>query len=187
MGYRRAVAIARAIAAELHTIMVTASETTELAVAGTVYYLSRDRVQLDEVLADRSLVPWAFAETVRYDHPTNMLCRSVRADMVDVGGKTLRHGQGVLLLWASANRDEAVFPDADRYDVHRRPGRTLLFGHGQHKCLGEHLAMRVGSALLDELLVRVADYEVDEAGCGRLYGEFLKGYTLTKAIKKYRD
>ena len=69
-----------------------------------------------------------------------------------------------------------MFPDADRYDVHRRPGRTLLFGHGQHKCLGEHLAMRVGSAILDELLARVADYEVDDAGCGRLYGEFLKGY-----------
>jgi len=164
------------IAAELHTIMVTASETTELAVAGTVYYLSRDRVQLDQVLADRSLVPWAFAETVRYDHPTNMLCRSVRAEAVDVGGKTLRYGQGVLLLWGSANCDEAVFPDADRYDVHRRPERTLLFGHGQHKCLGEHLAMRVGSAILDELLARVADYEVDDAGCGRLYGEFLKGY-----------
>ncbi|HZP30001.1 MAG TPA: hypothetical protein VFC99_13685 [Acidimicrobiia bacterium] len=78
--------------------------------------------------------------------------------------------------WGSANRDEAEFPAADRFDLHRRPKRSLVFGHGQHQCIGEHVGMRMGTAILEELVAAIDDYEVDADGVHRRYGEFLKGY-----------
>jgi cytochrome P450 len=82
----------------------------------------------------------------------------------------------VLLLWASANRDEAEFPDAARFDLDRRPARSLSFGHGIHKCLGEHLANLEGRVLLEELLGATREFRVDWARAERMYGEFLCGY-----------
>ena len=163
------------IAAEVHTLLVTGSETVELSIAAALLYLDAHPEQKAELVADPTLGGGAFAEAVRYDHPTDMLCRVVRRD-VTVGAKVLRPGQGVLLLWASANRDEAEFPDAGRFDIHRRYERDLLFGHGQHKCIGEHVAMRMGSVMLEELFGSISDYEVDHAGVRRGRGEFLKGY-----------
>jgi cytochrome P450 len=87
---------------------------------------------------------------------------------VELAGEELQEGQGVLLVWAAANRDPAVFDDPGRYAVDRRPERDLLFGHGQHKCLGEHLAMTMGTVLLDEFLDAVTDYDVIEEGTDRL-------------------
>ncbi len=163
------------IAAELHTLLVTGSETVELATAAALFYLDRSPDQKAQVLADPGLAAAAFAEAVRYDHPTDMLCRVVRRD-VEVGGRHLRAGQGVLLLWGSANRDEREFARADEFDIHRRSPRALVFGHGQHKCIGEHVAMQMGAALLGELLEAVRDYEVDPDGVRRRRGEFLKGF-----------
>jgi cytochrome P450 len=163
------------IAAEIHTLLVTGSETVELATAAALFHLDRNPEQKREVLADPGLAGALFAEAVRYDHPTDMLCRVVRKD-VDVGGRQLRQGQGVLLLWASANRDEREFERADELDVHRRYARSLLFGHGQHKCIGEHVAMQMGTAILGELLCSIRDYDVDTAGVRRRRGEFLKGF-----------
>jgi cytochrome P450 len=139
---------------DLMTILVTGSDTVEFAVAATLYHLQANPEQLGVVRGDRSRLPFAFAEAVRYDHPTDLLCRQVLHD-TEVGGRPLRAGQGVLLLWGSANRDEAEFPDADRFDIHRRSERSLLFGHGQHKCIGEHMSMRVGTAILDEFFAAV--------------------------------
>jgi cytochrome P450 len=163
------------IAAELHTLLVTGSETVELATATALLQLDRHPEQKARVLADPGLAPWVFAEAVRYDHPTDMLCRVVRRDTV-VGGRELRTGQGVLLLWASANRDEREFERAGEFDIDRRPARSLLFGHGQHKCIGEHVAMQMGTALVGELLAAIADFRVDTEGIHRRRGEFLKGY-----------
>lgn len=163
------------IAAEIHTLLVTGSETTEFGVAAALYHLDANPDQLASVLAEPSLAPSVFAEAIRYDHPTDMLTRVVRRDVV-VGGRQLREGQGVLLLWGSANRDESVFPDADRFDITRRPERDLLFGHGQHKCIGEHIGMRMGTVLLEELFTRIENHTVDRTGVRRSRAEFLKGF-----------
>jgi cytochrome P450 len=163
------------IAAELHTLMVTGSDTTELGLAATLFHAARDPAQQRALLADPANAAWAFAEGLRYDHPTDVLGRCVTRD-VEIAGRTLRAGQGVLLLWGSANRDEAEFPDAGRFDVHRRPRRTLVFGHGQHQCIGEHIGMRMGAVLVEELVRAVDDYEVRADGVHRRRGEFLKGF-----------
>jgi cytochrome P450 len=163
------------VAAEVHTLLVTGSETAEHGSAAAIYYLATHPEQKATLLADPSVAPWAFAEALRYHHPTDMLCRTVSAD-VTVEGRQLRAGQGVLLIWASANRDEREFERADQFDISRRPSRSLLFGHGQHKCIGEHIAMEMGTALLAELAGAVVDYEVEYAGVHRRRGEFLKGF-----------
>jgi cytochrome P450 len=162
------------IAAEIHTLLVTGSETVELSCAAALFHLDHTPAQKREVLADPGLAAGLFVEAVRYDHPTDMLCRVVRRD-VEVGGRMLREGQGVLLLWASANRDEREFPEADVFDIHRRSARDLLFGHGQHQCIGEHVAVQMGSVILGELFGAITDYELDRAGVHRRRGVFLKG------------
>ncbi|MEO8693861.1 MAG: cytochrome P450 [Acidimicrobiales bacterium] len=163
------------VAAELHTLMVTGSDTTEFGLAAALYHLARNPEQRAEVIADPAHCIWAFAEALRLDHPTDILCRSALRD-VEVGGASIRQGQGLLLIWASANRDEAEYPDADRFDIHRRYDRSLLFGHGQHKCIGEHIGMRMGAVMLEELITRIASFEVDFDRVGRRRGEFLKGF-----------
>jgi cytochrome P450 len=155
--------------------MVTGSDTTEFGLAAALYHLARNPEQKAEVIADPALCIWAFAEALRLDHPTDILCRSALRD-VEVAGACIREGQGLLLLWASANRDEAEYPHADRYDVHRRYERSLLFGHGQHKCIGEHIGLRMGAVMLEEMISRVATFEVDFDGVQRRRGEFLKGF-----------
>lgn len=162
------------IVGDVQTLLVTGSDTTETTAAATLYYLAQHPDQLAAVRADPALIPQAFLETARYDHPTDVLCREV-VNEVEVGGQRLLPGQGVMLLWGSANRDEKEFPEADRYDIHREFRRHLIFGHGQHKCLGENLALAMGTVLLEEFFEAVASYQVDFDRCVRKNAEFVKG------------
>jgi cytochrome P450 len=163
-----------AILGALHTMVITGIEVLPLSVANTVMYLWRHPDQRSAVVEDPALVPYAFAESLRYDQPTNLLGRFVK-EPVELRGQKLQPGQGVIFLWASGNRDEAEFDRPDVFDIHRRPQRSLSFGHGYHKCIGEHLANLEGRLLLEELLAVAPDYE-DVAGAERIYGEFLHGY-----------
>lgn len=128
----------------------------------------------ERVRADRALVPHAFAESLRVDQPTNLLGRRFARDC-ELGGERLRAGQGVLLLWASATRDEAEFPNASRFDLDRQPRRSLGFGHGIHKCLGEHRANLEGRVLIEELLALLGRFDLDIGRAERTHGEFLCG------------
>lgn len=80
------------------------------------------------------------------------------------------------MLWGSASHDEDEFPGAATFDVHRTYRRHLLFGQGQHKCLGESVALRLGTIMLEEFFEAVDHYEVDEAACQRKYAEFVQGF-----------
>jgi cytochrome P450 len=159
-----------------YNMLVTGAEVIPLSVANSAYYLWQHPDQRKSVVDDPSLVPHAFAESLRFDQPTNLLGRFVKHD-VEIRGQMLREGQGCMLLWASANRDENEFEQADRFDITRRPRRSLSYGHGFHKCIGEHLGNLEGRILLEELLAAAPNYEIDAAGVGRAYSEFLHGYT----------
>jgi cytochrome P450 len=164
-----------AIVAAMYTMLVTGAEVVPLSVANTVRYLWDHPDQRRQVVDDPSIAVHAFAESLRYDQPTNLLGRTVKDD-VALGGQTLRSGQGVMFLWASGNRDENEFERADVFDISRRPRRSLSFGHGIHKCIGEHLGILEGRVMLEELLAAAPDYDVDVAGTERAYSEFLHGY-----------
>ena len=118
----------------------------------------------------------ALRECLRYDMPTQFLMRSVDR-RYEFRGKTLEPGQSVMFLYASGNRDPREFEDPDRFDIHRNPPRILTFGHGVHRCLGAHFAEMEGKVLLEEVLRRMPDYEVDEAGIVRERTEFIRGFS----------
>lgn len=164
-----------AMVSAVFTMLVTGAEVVPLAVANTVFYLAADKEQRAELVAEEALIPSAFDESLRYDQPTNLLGRTVK-DPVEIRGQKLSPGQGVMFLWASGNRDENEFPEADRFDIHRRPKRTLSYGHGTHKCIGEHLGALEGRILIEEILAAVPEYEVEEDAEERVYSEFLHGY-----------
>ncbi len=159
----------------IFSLVITGSDTVALTAAGTIYYLAKHPKQYAEVRADRGLIPHAFAETARYDQPTNVLGRRVTVDH-ELHGEKIKVGQNVIFLFASANRDEREFPDADQFQISRRPSRTLSFGAGIHACLGQHLARMEGRVILEEIMAAIPEYEVQMDRCKRTFTEFLQGY-----------
>jgi cytochrome P450 len=85
-------------------------------------------------------------------------------------------GQKVCFLFASANRDELEFADPDRFDLLRRPRRSLAFGNGVHLCLGRHVARSEARIALEELLRRIPEYAVVESEAKRARTEYVQGW-----------
>jgi cytochrome P450 len=116
--------------------------------------------QRRELVEDRSLVPNAIEELLRYEPPSPVQARYVMTD-VEHHGRTVPEGSAILLLNASANRDERHFPDGESFDIHRKIDHHLSFGYGTHFCLGAALARLEGRVALDEVLQRFPEWEVD--------------------------
>jgi cytochrome P450 len=163
------------LAMHLMTLVTGGTETLPKVFAGGVLQLHRHPDQRAALVADPSLLTPAFTEIARYEMPTNFLTRTVAKDLV-LRGRLLRAGQGVMLLYRSANRDEREFPDPDRFDIGRRPPRILSFGHGTHVCLGQHVARLEARVMYEELLRRVPDYAVLESEVVPARSEFVAGY-----------
>ncbi len=163
------------LAMHLMTLVTGGTETLPKVFAGGVLQLHRHPDQRAALVAEPSLLTPAFTEIARYEMPTNFLTRTVAKDLV-LRGRRLRAGQGVMLLYRSANRDEREFPDPDRFDIGRRPPRILSFGHGTHVCLGQHVARLEARVMYEELLRRVPDYAVLEAEVVPARSEFVAGY-----------
>ena len=113
--------------------------------------------QRAELVADRSLVPGAIEELLRYEAPSPVQARYVTARRRAPRRGRCPAGSAILLLNASANRDERKFPDGDRFDIHRKIDHHLSFGYGIHFCLGAALARLEGRVALDEVLQRFPD------------------------------
>lgn len=139
----------------LFSLLVAAgTETTRNTIAVGVAALAArpdDWVRLRE---DRSLLPGAVEEMLRWASSTPYNRRTATVD-VDVHGQLIRAGDRVTLWWASADRDRSEFADPFRFDVTRAPNRHLAFGHGSHFCLGSRLARLEIAAIVDSLLDRV--------------------------------
>jgi len=170
------------IASHMSMLLIGGSETFPKVFANLARRLAEHPDQRAAVAADLSLAPDAFQEGLRYDMPTQFLGRTLLRD-VTLHGHTLRAGQAVIFLYASANRDEREFPDPDVFDVARRAPRILSFGHGTHSCLGIHVAKAEGRIALEELLRRAPEYRVDLARAERWRTEFVQGFaTLPVAL-----
>lgn len=163
------------IASHLTLLLIGAAETFPKVFASAVLRLFQHPDQRKRVAIDRQLVPDAFHETLRYDMPTQHLERTIVNDIV-LRGCELRAGQSVLLLYASGNRDAEEFENPDVFDIARCAPRILSSGCGTHRCLGAHFAEREGRVLLEEMLSRIPEYEVDEDGAERLWTEFVQGF-----------
>ena len=121
--------------------------------AGLLTLLLHHPDQLAELRADPSLLPRAVEEILRYDNPLHYFRRTALRD-TELSGTAIRAGDKVAMYYTSANRDETVFSDPDRFDIHRNPNPHLSFGMGAHFCLGAHLARLEGRVFFAELLAR---------------------------------
>jgi cytochrome P450 len=137
------------------------NETTTRLIGWTGKVLADNPDQRREITADRSLIPNAVEELLRYQTPAPHVGRYVPTEM-GVNGKTVPAGSVVLFLLGAANRDDRRYPDPDRFDAHRDIGQHLTFGFGIHFCLGAALARLEGRIALDEVLDRFPEWEVDE-------------------------
>ncbi len=131
-------------------------------VGNVVYLLLTHPEQRSMVQADPELLNNAIEETLRYEPPVILIPRIALEDF-DLRGNAIRKGQIVQLSIASANRDEAHFPDAERFDISRKPGRYLSFGFGPHGCLGAPLAKQETRIALETLFRRMPDLRLDES------------------------
>jgi cytochrome P450 len=145
----------------VNLLAAAGNETTTRLIGWTGKVLAEHPDQRREVVEDRSLVPNAIEELLRFEPPSPVQARAVTTD-VEHHGQVVPEGSAMLLLNASGNRDERKFPDADRFDVHRRIDHHLAFGYGIHFCLGAALARLEGRVALDEVLKRFPSWEIDE-------------------------
>ncbi len=137
--------------------------------------------QLADLAENPSLVPNAIEELLRYEPPGPHVARWVAED-VEFHGQTIPAGSALLLMLASANRDERHFDDPDRFDVHRRPGGLLTFGRGAHFCLGAPLARLEGRVALEEVLKRFPKWEVDIDNARRSRTSTVRGWDSMPTI-----
>jgi cholest-4-en-3-one 26-monooxygenase len=154
-------------------LSVAGNETTRNLIAGGMLALIQHPEERARLLADRSLLPTAVEEMLRWVSPVMAFRRTAQKDL-ELHGMTVREGDRVVIWYASANRDETVFPDADRFDVGRFPNDHLGFGIGPHFCLGAHLARLEIRIMFDELLRRLPDIDLD-GSVERLHSGFLNG------------
>lgn len=143
-------------------LFTAGAETTARLLGWSVVLLARHPDQRALLAADRSLLPNAVEELLRYESPSPIQARWVTRD-VELHGQVVPRGSKMALLNASANRDRRHFADPDRFDVTRSIDRQLAFGYGGHFCLGAALARLEGRVVLDETLDRLPAWEVDEA------------------------
>jgi len=157
-------------------LCVAGNETTRNATAWGLQFLTENPDQRDRWLADLDgVTPTAVEEIVRMASPVIHFRRTVTADGVRLGDHEFAEGDKVVLFYASANRDEAVFHDPDRFDVTRDPNPHVGFGGpGPHFCLGAHLARRQVGAMFRELLTRFPGLRAT-AEPDRLRSNFVNG------------
>lgn len=143
----------------LHILFTASTDTVTGLVSKSLLHLERHPDQRAMLQKDPSLIPSAIEEMVRYDPPVQFNARSATRD-VEVHEQRLPEGSRVILLFASANRDERQFDDPDRLDVTRKIRRHLGFGEGIHHCIGAHLGRLQARIVLQTILTRIPEYEI---------------------------
>jgi cytochrome P450 len=140
-------------------LLVAGNETTRNLISGGLVALAANPGEWARLRGDRGLVPAAVEELLRWTTPVISFLRTATRD-TELRGQPIAAGEAVLLVYASANRDEEVFgPSAGLLDVGRDPNPHVSFGFGPHFCLGAALARLEGRVVLEELLARFASVE----------------------------
>ena len=141
-------------------LLVAGTETTRNLISSGTALLSEFPDQRRLLIDTPELIPGAVEEMLRITSPVLAFCRTATAD-TEIRGQRIAAGDYVALLYASANRDEDIWPDPDRFDVTRRQARPhVAFGFGAHVCLGANLARMEARVLFEELLRAFPDFQV---------------------------
>ena len=140
-------------------LLVAGNETTTTLIGNTVLTLLDHQSQLERLRRDPELVPSAIEEVLRFSSPVQLDPRRATRD-VELCGEKVREGEMAICWLGSANRDESVFREPDRFDVARRENRHVAFGFGTHYCLGSNLARLEAQIALRALLGRTKSFSL---------------------------
>lgn len=144
------------IVSETLLILIGGDETTRHTLSGGTEALLRNRDQWDRLYRDLDLLPGAIEEMLRWTTPVKNMARTLARD-IDYHGTRLHAGEKILLMFESANFDEAVFGDPERFDIGRDPNAHLAFGFGTHFCLGNQLARQELTMMTHRVAQRLPD------------------------------
>ena len=147
----------------LRLLLPAGVETTYRSLGSLLFGLLSDPLQLDAIRADRSLLPQAIEEGVRWEPPLLTITRVTTRD-TELGGVPIPAGATVMPMLGSANRQEDRYPDPDAFNIHRQAKANLGWGHGVHVCLGMHLARLEMRTAINLLLDRLPNLRLDPDG-----------------------
>lgn len=143
-----------------YVVLANAGHDTTSSSMGTgLYCLLKNPAELDRLRADPELMPSAVEEMFRFATPAKHFVRTAVADF-ELRGRSIKSGQEVALFYQSANFDEDVFDQPDKFQIDRRPNRQVSFGLGPHNCLGQNLARMTMRAFFLEMLARIPHIEL---------------------------
>jgi cytochrome P450 len=157
------------------------NETTTRLIGWAGKVLAEHPDQRRELVEDRSLIPNAIEELLRFEPPAPHVGRYVAHD-VEHHGQVVPAGSAMLFLVGAANHDDRRFPDGDRFDIHREIGQHLAFGFGAHFCLGAALARLEGRIALEELLARFPEWDVDGDGARLASTSTVRGWETLPVV-----
>ena len=166
----------------LNQLLVAGNETTRNTISGGLVAFAENPDQWQRLVADRSLVPSAVEEILRWTTAVIYFMRTATRDVV-LGGQAVAAGDPIVMVYASANRDEAEFgPTAGSFDIGRSPNHHVAFGFGAHFCLGAALARLEVAAVLDALLDKGVTRLELTGPVGRSVSNIIAGVTTAPMI-----
>jgi len=140
--------------------MVGGQETTTNLIGNGILTLLRNPKEKNRLMSDYTLIPSTVEELLRYESPSQQTGRIARED-IEIGGQEIRKGQAIIAVMASGNRDAERFPDPDTLDIARTDNRHLAFGWAAHFCFGAPLARLEGQIMLETMLRRLPQLELE--------------------------
>jgi cytochrome P450 len=163
-------------------LIIGGNDTTRNTISGSVYALNKNPDQYAKLRADpdRLILPMV-SETIRWQTPLAHMSRVATRDM-EVGGKTIRKGERVVMWYISGNRDETAVENPNAFIIDReRPRQHLSFGFGIHRCVGNRVAEMQLGIIWEEIMKRFPVIELVEEPT-RTYSSFVHGYETMKVI-----
>ena len=147
----------------VETLFAAGHATTRSLIANGMLVLLRHPAELKKLRENPTLIASAVEEMLRYESPTQAPSPQAAMEDVELGGKTIRKGEIVTVLFGAANRDPARFPDPDRFDVERADNEHLAFSMGIHYCLGASLARLEAQTAITAIVARYPKIELSGA------------------------
>jgi cytochrome P450 len=162
-------------------LTVGGNDTTRNTISGSILALNQNPDQYRKLRENPGLIPSMVSETIRWQTPLAHMRRIALSDF-EIGGKTIRKGEKVIMWYVSGNRDDEVIANPNAYIIDReRPRQHISFGFGIHRCVGNRLAELQLKIIWEEILKRFPDIVLIEEP-RRTYSSFVKGYTEMKVV-----
>ncbi|HEY9219185.1 MAG TPA: cytochrome P450 [Phenylobacterium sp.] len=162
-------------------LIIGGNDTTRNTISGSVYALNKNPDQYAKLRADHGLITSMVSETIRWQTPLAHMSRVATRDM-QVGGKSIKKGERVVMWYLSGNRDESMVEEPNAYIIDRkRPRQHLSFGFGVHRCVGNRVAELQLTIIWEEILKRFPEIRLVEEPV-RTYSHFVHGYESMRVI-----